>query len=37
MKDLIRKAIASFENSNGGKKPTNFIVYRDGVGDSMRE
>merc|ERR1740123_1815523 len=37
MKDLIRKAIGSFEKSNGGKKPTNFIVYRDGVGDSMRE
>lgn len=37
MKDLIRKAIACFEKSNKGKKPTNFIVYRDGVGDSMRE
>ena len=37
MKDLIRKAIACFEKSNNGKKPTNFIVYRDGVGDSMRE
>ncbi len=37
MKDLIRKAISSFENNNKGKRPTNFIVYRDGVGDSMRE
>merc|ERR1711981_1323066 len=37
MKDLIRKAIGSFENNNKGKRPTNFIVYRDGVGDSMRE
>lgn len=37
MKDLIRKAIHCFENANGSKKPTNFIIYRDGVGDSMRE
>lgn len=33
---LIRKAIHSFETRQGCK-PTNFIIYRDGVGDSMRE
>ena len=36
MKDLIKSAIASFANSNKATKPTNFIIYRDGVGDSMR-
>lgn len=37
MKDLIRKAIHCFQNSHKGSQPTNFIIYRDGVGDSMRE
>jgi hypothetical protein len=37
MKDLIKAAIASFSNSNKGNKPTNFIIYRDGVGDSQRQ
>ena len=37
MKDLIKSAIASFANSNKSQKPTNFIIYRDGVGDSMRQ
>lgn len=37
MKDLIRRAITSFKNNHKGAKPSNFIIYRDGVGDSMRE
>jgi len=36
MTQLIKRAISSFENKQGSK-PTNFIIYRDGVGDSMRE
>lgn len=37
MKDLIKSAIASFAKSNKGSKPTNFVIFRDGVGDSMRQ
>lgn len=37
MKELIRQSITSYSNSNSGKKPTNYVIYRDGVGDSMRE
>lgn len=36
LKSLIRKAIECFENANKGQKPTNFVIYRDGVGDSQR-
>jgi len=36
MIDIIKAAIASFTKANKGNKPTNFIIYRDGVGDSMR-
>lgn len=34
---LIRKAITCFKKAHKGAMPTNFIIYRDGVGDSMRE
>lgn len=37
MKDIIRRAIHCFQNAHKGAQPTNFIIYRDGVGDSMRE
>ena len=37
MIELIRKAISSFESSNKGLKPTNFIIYRDGVSDVQRD
>jgi hypothetical protein len=34
MKDLIKNAISTFARSNEGDMPTNFVIYRDGVGDS---
>lgn len=34
---LIKKAIDAYANSNKGKKPTNFIIYRDGVSDVQRD
>ena len=37
MINLIRKAINCFKKLHKGNMPTNFIIYRDGVGDSMRE
>jgi hypothetical protein len=37
MKNLIKGAIAAFARSNGGDKPTNFIIYRDGVSDAQRQ
>lgn len=37
MKDSIKKAIEVFAASNNREFPTNFIIYRDGVGDAMRD
>jgi aubergine len=37
MKDLIKNAISTFARSNEGDMPTNFVIYRDGVGDSQRQ
>ena len=34
MKQALQNAIAAFKKQNGGKLPTNFIIYRDGVGDA---
>lgn len=36
MKVLIKRAIEVFKTSQGAK-PTNFIIFRDGVGEQMRE
>ena len=37
MKDSIKRAIEVFAGSHSGKLPTNFIIFRDGVGDAMRD
>lgn len=36
MKELFIAAIKAFQKSHQGKLPTNFIIYRDGVGDAQR-
>ena len=36
MRELCEEAIKVFKKSNGGNLPTNFIIYRDGVGDAQR-
>ena len=37
MKEALRKAIDAFAEQNRGNLPTNYIIYRDGVGDAMRD
>lgn len=37
MKDSIKNAIQVFAESHGKEFPTNFIIYRDGVGDAQRD
>jgi hypothetical protein len=37
MKEVIENAIRSFAENHKGEFPTNFIIYRDGVGDAMRD
>ena len=37
MKDSIEEAIKSFSKNHNGEFPTNFIIYRDGVGDAQRD
>ena len=37
MKDHLKKAISVFAKHHDGHLPTNFIIYRDGVGDAMRQ
>ena len=36
MRELCEDAIKVFKKSNNGHLPTNFIIYRDGVGDAQR-
>jgi hypothetical protein len=36
MKEALMKAIRSFASLNGGEFPTNYVIYRDGVGDAQR-
>ena len=37
MKDHLKKAISVFAKHHDGQLPTNFIIFRDGVGDAMRQ
>ena len=37
MKESIKKAIEVFASHHGREFPTNFIIFRDGVGDAMRD
>jgi hypothetical protein len=37
MKEVIEKAIKAFAEKHSGEFPTNFIIYRDGVGDAQRD
>lgn len=37
MSALIEVALKTFEINHGGKTPTNLIIYRDGVGEQMRD
>ena len=37
MRDSLKKAIEVFQSKNSGQMPTDFIIYRDGVGDAQRE
>lgn len=36
MREPIERAIRSFADQHQGHYPTNFIIYRDGVGDAQR-
>ena len=37
MKDSLKKAIEVFEQNNNRQLPTNYIIFRDGVGDAQRD
>ena len=37
MKDSLKKAISVFADNHGRSFPTHLIIYRDGVGDAMRD
>jgi hypothetical protein len=37
MKQALKNAIESFASNNNGEYPTNFIIYRDGLGDAQRD
>ena len=37
MKDALKQAISHFASRHKGEYPTNFFIYRDGVGDAMRD
>ena len=37
MKDALKNAIRIFAGFHNKEFPTNFILYRDGVGDAMRD
>ena len=34
MKHAIKEAIEVFATKSGGEFPTNFVIYRDGLGDA---
>ena len=36
MKIAIQEAINAFAQNHNSEKPTNFIIFRDGVGDAQR-
>lgn len=37
MKDALKNAIQVFSEFHNKEFPTNFVIYRDGVGDAMRD
>ena len=37
MKEALKAAIEVFSSGDKDKMPTNFIIYRDGVGDAQRQ
>jgi hypothetical protein len=37
MKEALKSAIKVFSEFHKGEFPTNFVIYRDGVGDAMRD
>ena len=37
MKDAIKEAIEVFATKNKGEYPSNFVIYRDGLGDAQRD
>jgi len=37
MREAIVAAIKAFELNHKGQGPTNFVIYRDGVGDAQRD
>lgn len=37
MKDALKSAIKVFADQHKNEYPTNFVIYRDGVGDAMRD
>ena len=37
MKDAIKEAIKVFATKNKGEFPSNFVIYRDGLGDAQRD
>lgn len=36
MKEMITQAIKTFAKHHSEQFPTNFVIYRDGVGDAQR-
>ena len=37
LKDTLQLAVESFQDNHDGEKPTNFVIFRDGVGDAQRD
>jgi hypothetical protein len=37
MKEALKNAVDAFAERHSGNFPTNYIIYRDGVGDAMRD
>ena len=37
MKETLQQAVEAFRERHRGEKPTNFIIFRDGVGDAQRD
>ena len=37
LKDTLQLAVESFQDNHDGELPTNFVIFRDGVGDAQRD
>ena len=37
LKETLKLAVEAFKDQHDGDMPTNFVIYRDGVGDAQRD